>query len=98
MVKEILEIDVKPGTETAFEQAVRDAQHCFLGAPGCHGLILHRSLEQPSRYRILIDWESVEHHMVEFRNSEAFLEWRRLAGSYFAATPRVEHLVEVFSR
>jgi hypothetical protein len=34
----------------------------------------------------------VENHMVDFRESEDFQEWRRLAGPHFAAPPRVEHV------
>jgi quinol monooxygenase YgiN len=98
MIKEIVEIDVKPGTEAAFEAAVAEAAAQFLGSKGCHGLVLHRSLEQPTRYRMLVDWETIEHHMIDFRNSDAFLEWRRLAGPFFASTPRVEHLIACFER
>jgi quinol monooxygenase YgiN len=52
-------------------------------------------MEQPSRYRMFVEWETIEDHMIEFRNSDAFLEWRRLCGSFFQSPPRVEHLLVV---
>jgi hypothetical protein len=30
--------------------------------------------------------------MIEFRNSDDFITWRKLAGPHFQSPPRVEHL------
>lgn len=92
MIKELAEIDIRPGCEQAFEDAASEARALFLGSKGCLAFRLYRSLEQPSRYHLAVEWESVEAHMVEFRNSEAFLGWRRLCGPYFLNPPRVEHV------
>jgi len=93
MVTELAEIDVRRGQEAEFEAAVAKATVLFLRSKGCHDIKLHRSLEQPTRYRLVVEWETLEDHMVEFRNSDAFVEWRRLASPFFAAPPRIEHLV-----
>jgi quinol monooxygenase YgiN len=95
MIKEIAEIDIKPGHEMAFEAAVREAMQHFLSAKGCQAFRLHRSMEQPLRYRMFVEWDTVEDHMVEFRNSDAFLKWRKLSAPHFLTPPRVEHLVIV---
>ena len=92
MIKELAEIDIRPGSELAFEEAAITARRLFLSSKGCLAFRLHRSMEQPSRYRLFVEWETLDDHMVEFRNSEAFLEWRRLCGPYFLNPPRVEHL------
>lgn len=92
MIKELAEIDIKPGCEQAFEKAAAEALDLFLGSKGCIAFRLHRSMEQPSRYRLFVEWETIEDHMIEFRNSEAFQGWRRLCGPYFLNPPRVEHL------
>jgi quinol monooxygenase YgiN len=96
MVFEIAEIHVLPGHEADFETAVRKAIPVFQGAPGCHGMELQRILEVRGKYRLVLQWETVEHHTVHFRNSPAFQEWRRLAGGHFASTPTVEHASVVF--
>jgi heme-degrading monooxygenase HmoA len=93
MIREFAEIDVKPGQEAEFETKVAEAMPLFLGSKGCQSFRLHRSIEQPSRYRMVVEWETIEDHMVEFRNSDAFIEWRRLVGPHFNCPPRVEHLV-----
>jgi len=92
MIKEIAEIDIKPGHELAFEAVAQEAMQYFLGSKGCHAFRLHRSMEQPSRYRMFVEWETIEDHMIEFRNSDAFLAWRKLAAPHFLSPPRVEHL------
>ena len=92
MIKELAEIDIRPGDEPAFEKAAIQARDLFLGSKGCIAFRLHRSMEQPSRYRLFVEWETIEDHMVEFRNSEAFVAWRRLCGPFFLTPPRVEHL------
>ncbi|AGH50534.1 MULTISPECIES: antibiotic biosynthesis monooxygenase family protein [Sphingomonadales] len=92
MILELAEIDILPGKEAAFESVLEEASGHFLRTPGCLGMKVTRSMEHPHRFRLLVQWESVDAHMVGFRNSDAFLEWRRLAGPCFAKPPRVEHL------
>jgi len=94
MILEIAQIDIKPGSEAAFETAVRQAVPLFKRAKGCSAMTLARSAEMPSRYRLFVQWETLENHMVDFRESADFKEWRSLVGSYFAAPPEVEHVHE----
>jgi quinol monooxygenase YgiN len=96
MIHEIASIVVKPGAEAAFEAGVAEAAPYFCAAKGCRSLKLERSIEAPSQYRLVVGWDSVEDHMVEFRNSPAFQNWRALAGPHFAEPPRVEHVHTVF--
>jgi heme-degrading monooxygenase HmoA len=97
MIFEIAEIEVKPGDEAAFEAGVAKALPLFQRAKGCHGMELQRSVEKPSKYRLVVKWETVEDHMVHFRASDDFQEWRKLAGPHFAAAPVVEHSRTVFA-
>lgn len=97
MITEIAQIEIKAGQEDAFEKAVTEAAPHFLTAEGCHGVDLHRSVEHPSRYRLTVQWETVEHHTVVFRGSEGFARWRELAGPHFATPPQVEHVYSVLT-
>jgi len=91
MITEIAEIDVIAGQEAAFEAAVERARLLFAAAAGCHGMELLRSIEVPARYWLLVRWDDVDSHVVGFRQSKAFAEWRSLVGPHFAKPPRVEH-------
>ena len=97
MITEIAQIDVKPGTEKDFEAAVAKARPLFLRARGGKGFELHKSIEKPSRYRLMAKWETLENHTVDFRGSEDFTAWRGLVGQYFAAPPEVEHTETVLT-
>ena len=90
MITEIAQIDVKPGSEADFEAAVAKAGAAFGRSKGFHGFELHRSIEKPQRYRLLVKWETLETHTVDFRGSENFTEWRGLVSGFFAAPPEVE--------
>lgn len=91
MITEIAQIEVKPGSESDFEAAVGKARDAFGRAKGFHGLELHRSIERPQRYRLMVKWDTLENHTVDFRGSDNFTEWRGLVGGFFASPPEVEH-------
>ncbi|KJK23154.1 antibiotic biosynthesis monooxygenase [Burkholderiaceae bacterium 16] len=91
MIFEIAQFQIKPGSESAFEAGVAKAAPLFKRARGCHAMRLLRSIENPSHYTLEVKWETLENHMVDFRESEDFTEWRKLVGEYFAAAPNVGH-------
>jgi len=95
MITEIAQIDVKPGMEQQFEAGVAKAAPIFQRAKGCTGMRLARSHEKPQRYRLFVQWNTLENHTVDFRGSADFQEWRKLVGDCFAAAPEVEHVTEV---
>src|SRR6516162_6966598 len=95
MFLEIAQIDVKPGTENDFEAGVNSAKPIFKRAKGCKSMTLQRSVEKPGRYRLFVQWETLENHTVDFRGSPDFAEWRKLVGHCFASPPEVEHVQEV---
>jgi heme-degrading monooxygenase HmoA len=95
MFLEIAQIDVKPGMESEFEAGVQKAAPLFRRAKGCTGMELQRSVEMPGRYRLFVQWDTVDNHTVDFRGSADFAEWRKLVGHCFAQPPYVEHVHRV---
>ncbi len=95
MITEIAQIDIKPGLEKEFEANVKAAAPLFKRAKGCKSMALRRSHEKPARYRLFVDWDTLENHTVDFRGSADFQEWRKLVGHCFASPPDVEHVKEV---
>ncbi|WP_207002803.1 antibiotic biosynthesis monooxygenase family protein [Trinickia mobilis] len=91
MVYEMAHIDVIRGREADFEAAVSKAVPLFTRARGCSGVELHRTVEQPNRYVLMVKWNTVDDHMVHFRESADFQEWRRLVGPFFEKPPVVNH-------
>ena len=95
MICEIALLTIDPADAQAFEAAVAAAAPLFRAAAGCHAMGLERSIDIPGRYRLVVRWESVEHHMVGFRQSEGFVSWRTLTSPYFTTPPEVEHVATV---
>ena len=93
MVTEIAQIDVSPGMEREFEAGVGKARAIFGRARGFKALALHRSIEQPQRYRLVIEWETLENHTVDFYGKDDWKAWRALVAHCFAGPPQVEHTV-----
>jgi quinol monooxygenase YgiN len=91
MITEIANITIDPAQAAAFEAAVAKAAPHFRAAEGCHAMRLERVVEDPAQYRLVVSWDSVEAHMVTFRNSPGFALWRELAGPFFVSPPHVEH-------
>ena len=96
MILEIAQVDVKAGMEAEFEAGVAKAAPYFKRAKGIKALELQRSIEKPARYRLLIKWETLENHTVDFRGSADFQEWRKLVGHCFASAPEVEHTTQTW--
>jgi heme-degrading monooxygenase HmoA len=95
MILEMATITVRAGEESAFEVAVGQARPLFARAKGCRGMTLRRGVEEPLTYHLLVEWETLDNHMVDFRESADFQAWRALVGSYFAEPPSVIHSDDV---
>jgi heme-degrading monooxygenase HmoA len=87
-------LEVVPDLEVAFETAFDEARHLVAGSPGCRSVRLSRCVEEPHRYLLLIEWNSLDDHVVGFRQSEAFTAWRGLLAQYWDPLPTVLHFVE----
>lgn len=84
-------MSIVPGKELEFEAAIEEAKAVVSQAKGFQVIHVHRGVERPSTYLVAIGWDSVEDHMVGFRESELFPQWRALIGPFFAEAPAVEH-------
>ena len=91
MITEQAILDVTPGREAEFESAFAEAKAIIASMPGFQSLELHRCLEAPSRYLLLVSWERLEDHTEGFRMSPEYQEWRRLLHQFYDPFPTVEH-------
>ena len=98
MILEHALITIRPGENDRFEAALAEARTAIAGSPGFRSLALHRGIESPERYLLLVEWESLEDHTVGFRESPAFAEWRSHIGPFFDAPPEVDHFEPVAGR
>jgi heme-degrading monooxygenase HmoA len=90
MVLEVAMFDVRPGAEEAFEAAYQQVRRAVADSPGCRTMRMTRGVETPSRFVLLVEWDSVEQHEA-FRASDRFGMWRGAIGPHFAKPPEIEH-------
>jgi heme-degrading monooxygenase HmoA len=95
MVLEVGLIDVQEGREEDFAAAYAKARSILASTPGCRTVRMTRGIESPSRFVLLVEWDSVDAHLDNFRATERFTEWRALIGPYFDGAPRVEHFEDL---
>ncbi len=92
MILEHADIQIQPGQQAAFEQAIEHGLRTVIArAQGYRGAKVNRGIENPERYVLQIFWDTLEDHTVGFRESPLFAEWRAIVGPFFAAPPHVEH-------
>jgi heme-degrading monooxygenase HmoA len=92
MILELADIRIHAGQNQAFEEAIaRGAREVISHAKGFKGFSVNKGIENPDRYVLQISWETLENHTVDFRQSEAFTQWRAIVGPFFATPPVVEH-------
>jgi heme-degrading monooxygenase HmoA len=95
MVLEVALIDVLPGHEDEFAAAYAKGHPVLAGARGCRSVRMTRGIETPTRFVLLVEWDTVEAHERNFRETERFTTWRSLIGPFLAAPPVVEHFRDV---
>ena len=91
MVLELAILNVIPNQEKDFEAAFAKASPIISSMSGYMSHQLHRCLEKPNQYVLLVKWETLEAHTVGFRGSEGYQEWKRLLHHFYDPFPNVEH-------
>ncbi len=93
MVREVAQVTIR---EDAHEQFVADLNRAATEIiPNVKGVIefahVGWCVERPNVYMFTIDWETIEDHMVGFRESEHFTQWRTIIGPHFDGPVVMEH-------
>ncbi len=91
MILEMAILNVRPGREPAFEAAMRTARPLIAATPGFESINVHRCIETPNRYLLLVTWRNLEDHTIGFRQSERYQQWRDLLHHFYEPMPNVEH-------
>lgn len=97
MITEHALLPVIPGLERDFEAAFDRARLIIASMPGFASLSLSRSIETPSTYLLLVQWDSLEDHTEGFRGSPEYQQWRKLLHRFYQPFPLVEHYETVNS-
>ena len=78
-----------------FEISFAKAQTIISSIDGYISHELRKCVEKPNRYILLVNWETIEAHTIEFRKSDEYQQWRKLPHHFYAPFPKVEHYNKV---
>ena len=98
MILEVAVLDVKPGQQADFETAFGKAQAIIASMAGYQSHQLQRCIENPDRYVLLVNWDTLEDHTRGFRESPEYQQWRSLLHHFYDPFPTVEHYRCVFDQ
>jgi heme-degrading monooxygenase HmoA len=91
MILEVAILDVKAGENSAFEAAFQRAEKIISSMQGYVSHQLQQSIENPNRYILLVNWETLKDHTVGFRESAEYQEWKKHLHHFYEPFPEVEH-------
>jgi heme-degrading monooxygenase HmoA len=91
MIVELVEMDVTPGGEAAFETAFGPAIELIKRSKGCLSARLLHGIENPSRFRVVVEWETLEDHTEGFRGSPGHLKFKEIIAPFVVRSGGAEH-------
>lgn len=95
MILEMAVLNVRSGESQNFERAFARTGAIIASIPGYVSHELHRCVETPGRYLLLVNWETLEAHTVGFRQSPVYAEWKALLHHFYEPFPTVEHFERI---
>ena len=94
MVREIAVFQVQEGHAEDFVAAYEDVSDVLTGAEGNRGASLHRGVEDPASFTLIVEWDSVESHTALTQQPE-FGRFGEAVGPHLAGQPQVRHVEAV---
>ncbi|SEM53567.1 Heme-degrading monooxygenase HmoA [bacterium A37T11] len=91
MITEAAILYVKKELQANFEKDFKTAGAYISSIAGYRKHSLSKCIEQPDKYLLLVEWETLEDHTIGFRESAEYLEWKKLLHHYYDPFPIVEH-------
>ncbi|QDL38637.1 antibiotic biosynthesis monooxygenase family protein [Rhodoferax sediminis] len=96
MIVKMAEFHVTPSEQEAFEVAMTPALQLITAkAVGMRGYAFMRCIESPKRYLLDVQWETMDDHIVTYRQSPERDKWRALVSRFYAHPPAMEHFTVV---
>ena len=89
--------EIDPRRTGEFEKEFAEGIRLLGAAPGSGGARLERCVEDAGRYLLWVEWDSLEAHVVHFRQSSLNEKFHELIDGYLLGAPVIYHFEEVMS-
>ncbi len=97
MIVEYIRYTIAESKSPAFEDAYAHAAASLDASDHCLGYDLTRGVEEPSRYILRIEWDSLEGHEQGFRGSEDFRHFLPHIRPFIGDIQEMRHYVVVLA-
>ncbi len=94
MVREIAVFRTQEGQAGAFVEAYGGVADILNEAEGSRGASLHRGVEDPDSFTLIVEWDSVDAHTALTQRPE-FERFGEAIGPHLAGQPEVRHVEAV---
>lgn len=91
MILEVAILQVKQGFSKDFLVAFEQAKNIISACSGYISHELKRCLEDDHRFLLLVKWEKLDDHLIGFRQSAEYQNWKSLLHHFYNPFPTVEH-------
>jgi heme-degrading monooxygenase HmoA len=91
LILEVAPLRIRPGQSSEFEASFQKAQSIIAAIPGYVAHELRRCVERDDEYLLLVQWDSIEAHEINFRGSSEYGQWKALLHHYYDPFPTVLH-------
>ncbi len=91
MILEVAVLNIKQGFSKEFEQTFAQASPIISKTKGYCSHELKKCIEKENQYILLVNWETLKNHEVDFRQSPDYQEWRKLLHHFYEPFPKVLH-------
>jgi heme-degrading monooxygenase HmoA len=95
MILEVAIMKIKPDRIAEFEAVFPKAAAVSASTPGYISHELQRCVETPGKYFYMIRWETMDAHLVNFRQSPRREQFRNLLADFWAEPNFTEHFEPV---
>lgn len=95
MVLEIAQYSAQPGKAEEFQAGLLKGIEIIRKAKGCISATPRRQIEDPEKFIVMIEWETLEDHTIGFRGSPQFLEYRSHLAGLFVEPILAPHFREI---
>lgn len=91
MILEIATVDIVRGQEAEYLRAFNQTQEILAAQEGYISCEVQNCIEIPSRFLVMVKWQSLESHTIGFRESSDFVRWRAFVSPFFSSPPDIKH-------
>ena len=91
MIVEYIRYKIDPSRNDEFEAAYRRAGKLLDASPHCRRWEASRSVDEPEKQIVRIEWDSAEGHLQGFRQSEDFKPFLDATGPFFKSIEEMTH-------